>query len=220
MLRIRVRVLEFGYSSGVPLYRVQIELNMDSANERDRCVNTWHLIADDELELESGGIVALTTFYGGLASYLSASVNPTASVYRAYDLADPEPRAPVLEEQFDVGTTGTTVAPPELAIVCSFEAPQQSGQPQARRRGRIYFGPLYMGVIDSATGTVQNAVVDVIAAELQELLDTSQAATTWAWSVYSRVNASAIEVQHAWVDDAFDIQRRRGTSAQYTVDAT
>ena len=202
----------------MPLYRVQFEFNMDTGNPLDKTMNTVHVIADDVGELESGAIVAFTTFYGTLDGYFSKLVLPEASVYRAYDLDDPEPRAPVLEEVFDVGTTGTGDAlPPELAVVVSFEAPQQSGEPQARRRGRLYFGPLD-NVLNGTTGQIGTAVVDDFVNALDTLLTTNAAATTWAWAVYSRANDSAIEVTHGWVDNAFDIQRRRGLAPTYTVD--
>lgn len=211
--RVLIRVWRFRYSSGVPLYRVQIELNMDTGNELDKSINTWHAVADNPTELESGFVVALTTFYGSIDGQYSSAVDPAASWYRAYDLADPEPRAPVLEENFTLGTTGTDRLPAECAIVLSFEAPQSSGQPQARRRGRVYLGPLSNGVCDPATGLIRTTSMDEVRDAAQILLDTSQAATTWSWQVYSRRNEASIEVMHAWIDNAFDIQRRRGVSA-------
>lgn len=208
-----IRVSQFGYDSSVPLYRVQFEFNMDTGNELDKSVNTLHCIADNEAELESGFVVAMTTFYGAVDGHFSSFVDPAASRYTAYDLADPEPRAPVLDETFNLGTTGTNTAPAELAWVVSFEAPQQSGQAQARRRGRFYLGPLSASVMDATTGRFAAAMHDTLGVAVQNLLDASQAATTWAWAVYSRANGSAIEVTHAWVDNAYDVQRRRGLSA-------
>lgn len=204
----------------VALYRVQIELNLDSGNERDKIINTWHCIADDVNELESGFVVQLTTFYGAIDGSLSKELDPSASWYRAYDLDDPTPRAPVLEENFNLGTVSTGVsAPNELAVVMSFEAPQQSGVAQARRRGRVYLGPWSQAQIGS-NGEVHAALMSDLDTAMSNLLDASQAATTWAWAVYSRVNDAAIEVVHAWVDNAWDIQRRRGTSATSRVEAT
>ena len=202
----------------MPLYRVQIELNMDSGNPKDKSINTWHLLADDPSNLESGGIVALTTFYGAIDGLFSVTVAPTASWYRAYDLADPEPRAPVLEENFNLGTVATNSLPQECAVVLSFEAPQQSGQPQRRRRGRIYLGPLGSDSLHTPTGLISGASLDAVEDAAQILLDTSQAATLWSWQVYSRANDASIEVMHAWVDNAYDIQRRRGVSPTDTRD--
>lgn len=191
---------------------------MDSGNPLDAVVNTWHAVADDPTELESGFILQLSTFYGAVDVIYSALVDGSASEYRAYDLADPEPRAPVLEE---VGLSwmspGAATLPPECAMVLSFEAPQQSGQPQARRRGRVYLGPLT--TIVGSNGQISNATVDTVVAAAQNLLDASQAATTWSWQVYSRRNEASIEVMHAWADNAVDIQRSRGLAATYTADA-
>lgn len=191
---------------------------MDSGVPNDRVVNTWHFLADDTTELDTGPLNALTSFYTSIATYLSAAVQGSASWFRAYDLADPEPRAPVIEDNWNLGSTGATKLPPELAVVLSYEAPQQSGQSQARRRGRIYLGPFYVAANDSSAGVVLQGTVDGIAAAAQTLLDASQAATTWSWQIYSRVNASSIEVMHAWVDNAWDVQRSRGLLADYVVD--
>lgn len=191
---------------------------MDTGNPLDKAVNTWHLLADDEDELESGGILALNTFYNAIDGSLSNLVDPTAGIVRAYDLADPEPRAPVLEQAFTIGATGGNTSPPELAICVSFEAPQQSGQPQARRRGRVYIGPLSAGAWSTTTGMLTTETLDGYEDAMQDLIDTSANATTWALMVYSRVNAAAVEALHMWVDNAVDIQRRRGLAATDTRD--
>lgn len=202
----------------MPLYRVMFEFNMDTGNELDKSVNTLHCIADDESALVSGFVVQMTTFYGAIDELFSPFVDPAASRYTAYDLAEPEPRAPVVEATWNLGTTGTSTAPTELAWCVSYEAPQQSGEPQARRRGRFYLGPLASTVMDATTGRFAAAKQDILGVAVQNLLDASQAATTWAWAVYSRADAAAIEVVHAWVDNAYDTQRRRGLLSTRTDD--
>lgn len=193
---------------------------MDSAVARDSVVNTWHFLADDPTVLEAGPVVQLTTFYDALKGYRSKAVNPAASWYRAYDLDDDEPRAPVLEEQFNSGTTATTAAPPELAICMSYEAPHTSGEPQRRRRGRIYLGPWGVNAIDTSDPIIKSSLMGDLVTATQNLLDASQAATTWSWQIYSRMNEASIEVVHAWVDNAWDIQRRRGVPPTVTTDVT
>lgn len=196
----------------MPLYRVQVALAMTSGTPQDKAVNTFHCIADDETALDLF-ITQLGTFYTAVDQNFSSKVATTGHSVKAYDLADPEPRAPVFDSSGWTLSVGATAAPAELAFVVSYEAPRQSGVPQARRRGRFYLGPLSNTSNDSATGMPAAGFYTPLNTALQNLLDASQAATTWAWAVYSRVNQAAIEVTRVWYDNAWDIQRRRGVSA-------
>lgn len=196
----------------MPLYRVQVELAMTSGNPLDKATNVWHCIADDLTALDLF-ITQLTTFYAAVDSNLSSSIATTGHRLRAYDLADAEPRAPVRDQGIGTLALGANAAPPELALCISYQAPQQSGQSQARRRGRIYIGPLYNTAMATATGLPAATTLTTIGGALQNLLDASQAAATWAWAVYSPTNGVAIEATNAWLDNAFDIQRRRGVAA-------
>lgn len=76
-----------------------------------------------------------------LASYMLT----TAAHTDVYDLTEPKPRV-----AFAGGTTGSTTVqasvgqnlPSEVALCVSYQSTRLSGQPQNRRRGRIYIGPL------------------------------------------------------------------------------
>lgn len=195
----------------MPLYRTQVALQMDSGVPEDRAVNTWWCIADDLTALGLF-VTQLGTFYQAIDNYLSSAVNTTGHVIKSYDMADPEPRAPVLVVTGTTLTTGTTAMPAEVATCMSFQAVQQSGQSQARRRGRVYIGPLAQNTLHSS-GTPEGAWTSALVAAGQALLDASDAAATWSWAVYSRVDQTAISVSNGWVDNAFDTQRRRGPVA-------
>lgn len=110
-----------------------------------------------------------------------------------------------------------TELPTEVAICLSFHSGYGTdvefapgARPRARDRGRIYLGPLTTSVLnyDSTIGRtfVSSAVRTSIANAAAALRDTAGN----AWGVWSRKNARIEPVETAWVDDAFDIQRRRG----------
>lgn len=194
------------------LYRTQVELAMTSGNPLDKATNVWHFIADDLTALDLA-LTQVTTFYAAIDVQLSGAVANTGHRIRCYDLADPEPRAPVRDQGIGGFVAGTGASAPELAICISYQTTRQSGQSQARRRGRLYMGPLKGAAVNTSTGFPETAMLTAFGSAIQNLLDASQAAATWAWAVYSRTNNVAIEVTDAWIDNAFDIQRRRGVAA-------
>lgn len=113
-------------------------------------------------------------------------------------------------------TVGDNPLPSEVSTVLSYRADYSgvpefgSGvRPRARRRGRLFFGPLVTAA--SAEGTFQRAVVNSI---LQDTLVAAAEAlileTVATWAVWSRTDDTFREVVAAQVDNAFDIQRRRG----------
>lgn len=192
------------------LYRVQVELAPANNNPDDKVVNTFHTIADDETAVQLF-ITQLTTFYAAIDQIMSSLLATSGHRVRVYNLADDKPRAPVIDQVFTAITApAANTLPPEVALCISFQAPQQSGVPQARRRGRVFLGPWGTAFVTSASGRPNSTNLATISTALQNLLDASQAATTWAWAVYSPTAGQAIEVTSAWVDDEFDIQRRRG----------
>lgn len=196
----------------MPLYRTIVELVHESGNPDDKVVNVWHCIADDLTALNLF-LTQITTFYAAIDGAYSTNIASTGHRIRCYDLADPEPRAPVVDQGAGTLSTGSTSLPHELALCMSFQAPQQSGQSQARRRGRLYLGPFADDASNSANGFPAAATLTQLGNAIQAILDASQAATTWAWAVYSPTNGAAIEVTNAWLDNAWDVQRRRGVSS-------
>lgn len=186
---------------------------MDSAIPNDAIVNTWHF---DVEELSSGltdAIAALDTFYGDIANKLSENCSFASATYTAYNMASPMPRAPVAVVEATDYTTGSTAMPPELALCLSFQGARISGTPQARRRGRVYIGPL-ANVQNTTTSTiVASATVTQLKDAGAALLAASVADADWTWCVYSTANDELVDVASGWVDNAFDIQRRRGTEA-------
>lgn len=191
---------------------------------KDRFVNTWHFTGTDSAatmaaqakvllhafyaQVPSGAAVAVGAY---MAPYLSRAFGDTT--FQAYDLADPEPRVPILTagEQIAPASGATSSLPNEVAICLSYQAARISGLPQARRRGRVYIGPLGNGA--AAGGTTVAATLDptfnlVLRSAALAMRVAGTAGTSWG--VRSRVGSVTRVVTDGWVDDAFDTQRRRG----------
>ena len=179
----------------------------------DMVVNTWHFTAVDTAEGTVNAIqTALVAFYEAMDGYKSALQSWETSRIRWYNLEDDEPRVPFEDELSGITAGAGTPTARELAICLSFRGEYVSGASAARRRGRIYFGPLVATAIGS-TGLVLTAAVTTMATAGGALLTASNAASDWAWIVWSPTSGAGYPVTEGWVDNAPDIQRRRGTLA-------
>lgn len=146
-----------------------------------------------------------------IRTYMSGQLQLTAKV-KAYDLSQPKPRAPVYESTYAIsGFGGGSPLPNEVALCLSFEAKRESGELQARRRNRIYLGPFASGAMGT-TGRPSPVVLTDVLNAAKRLKDAQAASATWDWMVYSPLNDEVLDIQHIWVDDAWDTQRRRGLS--------
>lgn len=235
------------------LYRAMAIHQHRSGLPSARFVNTFHI--------ESGAAVsaidaeeiaeAVRDFYvvnpgGGaedVADQFSDVVATTGHEVRVYPIdeatginlgGDGEP--PLWTEPFDhLGRDGLsrTGYPSEVAICLSYKNISAGSVPQARRRGRIYIGPIYAGIgveAEHQTPRVQVGTRGFLIDAAQELV-TRLATNGHQWMVYSRPFAgrfgavkdngdpkpdlparpgNAYPINSFWVDDSFDIQRRRG----------
>lgn len=174
-------------------------------------MNTWHFTCTAIDEGTRNAIqTELVDFYEALDTYKSNTMAWQNTRLRWFDLSDPEPRYPVEDELMGLtsGSTGATAR--ELAVAVSFHGEFVSGTSAGRRRGRIYFGPLSSTVLDSSTGFISSSVVTAFATAAGALLTASNAASDWAWVVWSDAGNTAYPVVDGWVDNAPDVQRRRG----------
>lgn len=194
----------------MPLLRLQVSIPAVSAEPSDAIVNTWHFTAVDAEEGTRADIkAAVAAFYEGCDAYKSVLMSWNLNTSKFYNLDDSEPRVPI--DVFTLALTGApSVAslPRELAVCVSFRGDYASGSSQARRRGRVFFGPLNTAALGSG-GEIASGARGQIAASAGVLRTTSAAASDWAWIVYSRVGDQGYPVTAGWVDDEFDIQRRR-----------
>jgi hypothetical protein len=193
----------------MPVYRTQATIRTADNVSANYATNTWHVLAPDLVELALWE-AALTAFYQAVDVRISTLAGSTNALqYKHYDLADPEPRAPVLTGQASLSPSGSPL-PPEVALVMSFQAEQSSGVPQARRRNRIYLPFLNTGSGHTDGRPASAAVTDVTNAGAALLAASGPTSSDWQWIVYSPTDSTFDLVDNGWVDNEWDTQRRRG----------
>jgi hypothetical protein len=154
---------------------------------------------------------ALKTFYSAFAtSYLSNLLATNGHEVKYYDLPGVTPNYPVAEQTFNLtAVPAGTPLPSELAVVLSFQGARTPGFPQARRRGRIYLGPLGTGANTSGRPTA--ALITAMATQAAAFKTTIDAlASDTEWAIWSVANQAPVDITGGWIDNAFDVQRRRG----------
>jgi hypothetical protein len=195
----------------------------------DDAVNVWHFtsLGTDLLSNCAAIHTALDTFYGSISELYCTNTMTGDFSYKYYDLVDTVPRSVIYTNtSTGLDTTAGDGLPSECAVCLSFEGELGSGLNRARRRGRLYIGPLSNAVASTVTGYVvvaSPAVGTIIdAAEVMR----ASGGLDFVWSVFSPTAAGAqpwssgallaatTYVDHGWVDNAFDTQRRRGTAPQ------
>lgn len=197
--------------------KAQVTLPYKSQVPTDVAVNVWSFEIEDDTEANYEQVQAfLATFYGGLTSWLSPVLDPAFCVTKIYLRSDPQPQVPRFQEQFNPGgTLASNPLPEECSVCLSFRGVPVSGVSPARRRGRIYLGPLGSNtVLEDAggrarvNGSFTVAIEDAVEAATAELTTAGNVHTVW-----SSTTSSNVVVDSYWVDNAFDTQRRRGPLA-------
>jgi hypothetical protein len=201
----------------MPDATVQVVLQGPTMLPEDRFINTLHFsksapgtwdgFAD---EIAPDIIAAWVTLGTGFLFY------PNTSVARAFQLKmynpdDPEPRQPKVYTGTLPGNNATPL-PNEVAAVLSF----YSTINLPRRRGRVFLGPLTTNAL-AADGLIP---AEVRTKMLQLATDLGNAGGVDVdWQTFSRVADLRQRVTNAWVDNAWDTQRRRGLAATTRVTA-
>ena len=181
----------------------------------DVAVNTWSFRVNDDTGSDLAEVGAfIQTFYTGVRPLLSPVLDTEQVRVKMYRRSDPEPRSPIVDVTDSVGAiSGGAQMPEEVAICFSFRGVLESGEPPARRRGRIYIGPLNTGTLDIDDPQNRSRVDLSAATVIHESYENAWAELTTAGNVHevwSRADGEGFPVVQAWVDNAFDIQRRRG----------
>lgn len=217
--------------------RALVKVNHSTGLPEDQIINTWAFsIPDGTTRVAGTGDIAtaLGAFYHAIRANLSSQYLWSAGVIEFIDLAEERPR--VAYDDTPLGMTQPASTnndmPPEVALCLSFKAAPVSGENAARRRGRVYIGPLQLasGDVPASTTTVVDLVSD------QANTNILASAMSSSWCIYSRYThygvpvggdikdydenpdflpASFVPVEALWVDNAWDVQRRRGTKATY-----
>lgn len=206
--------------------RCQVTLNTVSALPKDQIVNTYHFNSDTSDPGNFDAILLrMSQLYGQLDSYMSTIMTGVATV-RIYNLEDPEPRTPVFVNNIGFNPDGGPTMPADVAICCSYQAVQQSGESPRRRRGRIFFGHPN----DSCRGPLVGSDITIHPNALVGIstpFDALAAEDDPRWAVFSpttagpplgpngayteaQLNPAFNDVTNGWIDNRFDTQRRRG----------
>lgn len=195
------------------LYSAQCVIFPTSNLVADASTNTFSFDADDDAATEDI-FDALVAFYNDIYGVYPGTVRQTANIIKIYALADPTPRAPVFEGTFNFATAPSgSPLPQEVAACISFQGSHVSGISQARRRGRVFIGPLSTALV-GADGRMTGTAVVVLKGGASGLLEASDAAANWTWGVKSETGfALFTAIVDGWIDNAFDTQRRRGVQS-------
>ena len=173
--------------------------------------NSWAF----QLDSVSGAGTVLTpilkAFYDSLNSYFSPLIAQNGHDIKYSHLPGTPPNYPFEEDvwNFASAPSGTAI-PEELAVCLSFQGIRTAGYAQARRRGRIYVGP-FDGTALTATRPTPALITAMGTAAATLKSSVGAIGGTSAWTVWSPTDAASVEVNDGWIDNAFDIQRRRGT---------
>lgn len=202
------------------LIKAQVTIPMDSNVPADAATNTFWFVTSDLTEptpVQYQTVKAhLGTFYQSVVPIMSADVNPAGMSVKMYHWVGPQPINPALSENMGItAVTGGLIGVAEAAICLSFHAPlNQPGIPNARRRGRVYIGPL-AGTSGRFVANGDQAIVKNAAAAMLQNANGAppNGPNGIRWCVYSETNNGGPWVSGGWVDNAWDIQRRRGVKA-------
>lgn len=205
-------------------YRVQCTISTASGIAADAVTNTWHVKTANDMTLATWNAtaVAFNTFYSGSSFGFSPDLLNVGNVIKIFDYADPKPRVPRFQSTFSVSVGGGVGAPAEVGICLSGKKAAASGDNARQLRGRVYLGPWSTTTVNTARVSVglRNQIVTAgqVLAHTLSLISPQPVAL----GVIRDDPADPSEFKTyttMWVDDAWDIQRRRGLrpSARSTI---
>lgn len=195
------------------LVQAQIAVAVDSVLPRDRIISVLHF---NHHTIPLVGTTDWDTLGSDLANIYNSNWGRGALGAQElwvtlYNLDDPQPRAPKSQQVWGKGNAPAASCPREVALCLSFYADRN----QPRRRGRMYLSPAARGLTGLGprpTVSQQNDVL-TIADALSGL-----GGADVDWCVRSIADGDFKKVTHAWVDDEWDTQRRRGLRATSRVE--
>lgn len=217
--------------------RIQHTLQGGSGMPEDRFVNVFHVRSEAVMTEAHLDTVAqsIADFYDltpsgtayALAHVYNTAILSTGRSVKIYDMADAMPRHAI--KTLDPGASAFDSSgvnlPEELAMCLSYRSTGSSGTPVARTRGRIYLGPFVDSVLATGGTPGQSKPADTVrdialaaGRDLQQALD----AIGYQWCVWSGTGNILHTITEVSVDNAWDIQRRRGHAPTFrtTMDAS
>lgn len=182
---------------------VQISLQGISLLPEDRFVNTLHFDGD---QWDAGLADELWDKYNAFMTLVGGGIARGPHTIKAY-APGPNPAGPYFAKDYDRGVALSGSGPTEMACCLSYATVDDPNSSTPRRRGRIYLGPLAGVMTDKERPnvTLRDAVLD-----LGEGIAQVGLAANVTWMAYSKLDNAYTKIESIWVDDAWDIQRRRG----------
>lgn len=205
----------------MPLFQTQVTLRTSDLLPENFVTNTWWIsVRNDSIgeptqaELVDGINGHLVDFYESLVSFMSPTLLGIGNEIKWYAQEDPPPRVPKYIHVWDyVGEATADQMPREVALVSSYQASPEAGVPQARRRNRIFLGPLSTAGLDGNTGRPNAGIISALTSAAEQFALVSDGANGWSWRVYSGTTGEDHPIANGWVDNSWDTQRRRGEDA-------
>lgn len=209
-----------------PVTVLRAQIRFESAHDdEDDMMNVFHFVgqraeADNATDMVEDFYADAGSASSPLGNSFADSVLTGGYEIKVYDLEDPKPRAPIYDRTGQVNPASSTPVPPQCSVVLSFNSQNQSGVRVQRLRNRIYIGGWAQGAL-SPGGFVHDNIVFRIQQAAQDMLDASEASINLSWCTFSPtlaagsndIEAGAFPVVGGWVDNSWDIQRRRKINA-------
>lgn len=209
------------------LMRAQVRIPRVNGAPADDVTNTWYFDGDDgsvDADYHAAVMTLLTDFYHAIDGAILSTMLETTATVTIYDMRDPETRVPEFVDDITLTLNTDVNLPCENAICLSFRATPVSGVNPARRRGRVYLGPITYAALQQGDTdvfvpagvrtTIANAAAAMAAGEALPVIGSVK------WAIYSpttdltsSIDDAFNDVVSGWVDSAVDTQRRRGQKA-------
>jgi hypothetical protein len=191
--------------------RAQVILHTVDAVPENYVSNSWCFSGMDPGTDDAAIVTMLKDFYDDIPfSQWSSVIAGSGHEVKLSELPGLVPNYPYFEGTFNLSAAPTgTPLPSEVAICLSFQGDREAGNPQARRRGRLYLGPLSTST--NTSGRPSTTIMTSIANAATTLMATAATLSSGGgWAIWSVADQHAVAVDNGWIDNAFDIQRRRG----------
>jgi hypothetical protein len=186
----------------VPIYRTHVSVAMDTTLPRDRIVMTPWFFSDGGDNPDTLAAELCDVFVGGTTGWWNLDTEITSKVYEFVDL-DTDTGPPVGTYTKNPGLLISSTGPREIAICLSYYSQINT----KRRRGRMYL-PVAGAPVAFNTNRPAQPAIDKALSMAQRLADVGGAGCDWG--IYSTVDKVFRPISHAWVDNEWDTQRRRG----------
>lgn len=148
----------------------------------------WQNLADDLLEIFTGWAVGAAT---------------RQWVVKLYQIGLPKPNRPKAIAMANVGLSAEAGSFREMAVCLSFTA----GNNLPQNRGRLYLPRIWL---NSGAPGVRPLPAELDRVELLPPLLAGLGGVDVDWGVWSPTQAAFSRAERWWVDDEYDVQRKRG----------